>query len=151
MSSPHRILQVFNRQRARPIPREAVRRVIEGVLDGYRLSAELGIHFIHPRESALLNERHLNHEGPTDILTFDQGSAPDCLRGELFICVAEAERQAREFRTSWRQELLRYVIHGILHLRGFDDLDPEKRRVMKREENRLVRKWVAAPRKRPQP
>ncbi|MBL9176262.1 MAG: rRNA maturation RNase YbeY [Verrucomicrobiales bacterium] len=151
MSSPHRIVQIFNRQRARPIPKEAVLRVVDRVLDGNQLSAELGIHFISPRESALLNRRHLNHEGPTDILTFDQGGSPDCLRGELFICVEEADRQAREFRTTWRQELLRYVIHGILHLRGFDDLDPAGRRVMKREENRLVRKWVAAPRKRPRP
>ena len=126
-------------------------RVAQGVLDGYHLSAELGVHFITARESALLNERHLNHEGPTDILTFDQGSSPDFLRGELFICVSEAERQAGEFRTSWRQELLRYVIHGMLHLRGFDDLDPGKRRIMKREENRLVRKWVGEPRTRPEP
>lgn len=126
-------------------------RVVNGVLDEAGLSAELGIHFIGPRESALLNERHLAHEGPTDILTFDQGSTPDSLRGELFICVAEAERQAKEFRTPWRQELLRYVIHGILHLRGFDDLDPAKRRIMKREENRLVRKWVSLPRNRSRP
>jgi rRNA maturation RNase YbeY len=109
------------------------------------------VHRIESSRSSTASARHLNHEGPTDILTFDQGTSPDCLRGELFICVAEAERQAMEFRTSWREELLRYVIHGLLHLRGFDDLSPSKRRVMKREEDRLVRKWVATPRKRPQP
>lgn len=151
MSSPHRILQIFNRQRARPIPSAAVTRTVNGVLDEAGVSAELGIHFIPARESAVLNGRHLAHEGPTDILTFDQGSTPTRLRGELFICVAVAERQAKEFRTSWRQELLRYVIHGILHLRGFDDLDPAKRRVMKREENRLVRKWVPLPRNSSRP
>jgi probable rRNA maturation factor len=58
--------------------------------------------------------------------------------------VPEAVRQAAEFGTTWEAELLRYVIHGILHLRGYDDLEPAKRRVMKREENRLVRKLASS-------
>ena len=90
-----------------------------------------------------LNQQFLQHEGSTDIITFDHGSTPERLFGEMFICVAEAERQAKAFGTTWQAELRRYVIHGILHLRGYDDLEPAKRRVMKREENRLVRKLVA--------
>jgi rRNA maturation RNase YbeY len=62
------------------------------------------------------------------------------LAGELFICLDDAVKQAREFRTTWQEELARYVIHGLLHLRGFDDLEPAARRVMKREENRLLRR-----------
>jgi probable rRNA maturation factor len=58
----------------------------------------------------------------------------------LFICLDDAVKQAREFRTTWQEELARYVIHGLLHLRGFDDLEPAARRVMKREENRLLRR-----------
>jgi probable rRNA maturation factor len=48
-------------------------------------------------------------------------------------------KQAREFRTTWQGELARYVIHGLLHLCGHDDLSPKPRRKMKREENRLLR------------
>ena len=48
-------------------------------------------------------------------------------------------KQAGEFGTAWPEELARYVIHGLLHLHGYDDLEPAKRRVMKREENRLVK------------
>ena len=61
------------------------------------------------------------------------------LHGEIFICVDEAVVQARRFRASWQSELVRYVIHGVLHLRGFDDLHPAGRRKMKREEDRLLR------------
>jgi len=64
------------------------------------------------------------------------------LHGEIFICVDDAVAQAREFRTSWQSELARYLIHGILHLRGYDDLSAAARRRMKREENRLLR-WIA--------
>jgi probable rRNA maturation factor len=61
------------------------------------------------------------------------------VHGEIFISIDDAKSQAREFRTSWQSELARYVIHGVLHLRGFDDLRPADRRKMKREENRLLK------------
>ncbi len=62
------------------------------------------------------------------------------LRGELFISVDDAVRQARDFGTSPGAELLRYLVHGVLHLRGYDDRVPAERRVMKRAEDRLVRR-----------
>ena len=61
------------------------------------------------------------------------------LQGELFVCLDDAVKQAKEFKTAWQSELTRYVIHGLLHLRGHDDLKPAARRVMKKEENRLLR------------
>jgi probable rRNA maturation factor len=54
--------------------------------------------------------------------------------------VDEALIQARRFRTSWQSEIVRYLIHGILHLQGFDDQRPADRRKMKREESRLLRR-----------
>jgi rRNA maturation RNase YbeY len=53
--------------------------------------------------------------------------------------VADAVKQAGEFKTTWQSEVVRYAVHALLHLRGYDDLQPAKRRVMKREENRLMR------------
>jgi len=47
--------------------------------------------------------------------------------------------QAKEFKSSWQAEVVRYVVHGVLHLLGYDDLKPALRRRMKREENRLMR------------
>jgi len=142
VSTPPIELVVTNTQRVRPVPRAAVRRLVAGYLASEGLAADLAIHFISARRSALLNRRHLDHEGPTDILTFDLGSTDRRLHGELFICVAEAVRQAPLFGTCWREELLRYVLHGLLHLQGHDDQDPVGRRAMKRAENRLVARWV---------
>ncbi len=132
---------ISNRQRDRKVDTQSLRSLVEQVQAETGQSAELGLHLVGARRSAEVNERFLGHEGPTDIITFDQGSTPDRLCGELFICVAEAVRQAREFGTTWNDEVRRYVIHGILHLRGFDDLEPGARRLMKREENRLVRRF----------
>ncbi len=63
--------------------------------------------------------------------------------GELFVCVDEAMTQAKRFRCTWQAEIVRYIVHGVLHLLGHDDLKPEPRRRMKREENRLVRRLGA--------
>ena len=109
-------------------------------------AAELGFHFVSAAEMARVNWQFLQHEGSTDVITFDysvssvgSGVRTECLSGEAFICVADAVKQAGEFKTTWQSEVVRYAVHALLHLRGYDDLQPAKRRVMKREENRLMR------------
>ena len=54
-----------------------------------------------------------------------------CIR-DRFICVDDAVAQAKEFETDWWSEMVRYLIHGVLHLLGYDDLQPDLRRAMKR-------------------
>jgi rRNA maturation RNase YbeY len=61
------------------------------------------------------------------------------LYGEIFVCVDEAVWQAQKFGASWQSEVVRYIVHGILHLLGFDDASVAARRKMKREENRRLR------------
>jgi len=72
------------------------------------------------------------------VITFDHSGGKD-LNGEIFVCPAVTIEQAREYRTSWQEELVRYCVHGLLHLRGYDDVRAADRRKMKREEDRVVR------------
>ena len=58
--------------------------------------------------------------------------------GEIFICLDEAVSQARRFRTTWQSELVRYVVHGVLHLLGYDDAASRARRRMKKAEDTLL-------------
>jgi len=131
-----------NRQKDGPLQVRSLRRLTLDLLEAMGLEAELGFHFVSPREMAQVNWRFLQHEGSTDVITFDYGSTAERLHGECFISVADAVAQAEAFGTMWTDEVVRYVIHGILHLRGYDDLEPPLRRTMKREENRWVR-WAA--------
>jgi probable rRNA maturation factor len=144
-------LALLNRQRTKKINTRLLREIVEQVFVELKIesveSVELGISLVGAREMTLLNETFLKHEGSTDIITFDYqepgtGSRkPELkLHGELFICVDEAILQAKRFRSTWQSEIVRYVVHGILHLLGHDDLKPALRRRMKREENRLVRR-----------
>ena len=136
-------LLLRNRQRVRAVDSPLLRRIARNLLEeklavtGY----ELGIHLVAAPEMARLNEAFLQHTGSTDVITFNHSEDPEPfqLHGEIFICLDDAVKQSRAFRTTWQSELVRYVIHGVLHLRGFDDLTPSKRRVMKLEENRLLR------------
>jgi len=139
--NPH-ILEIDNRQEDRPVDLRKLRAWTLAALESMGCTAELGIHLVGAQEMAQVNWDYLRHQGSTDVITFDYGSTPGRLHGECFICVADAVAQAEEFGTTWSEEVLRYVIHGILHLRGYDDLEPGLRRTMKREENRWVR-WVA--------
>jgi len=87
-----------------------------------------------------LNERFLQHAGSTDVITFDYvepGSEP-LLHGELFLCVDEAKVQSTRYATTWQSELVRYLVHGVLHLCGYDDRTTAQRRKMKAAENRLL-------------
>ena len=104
-------------------------------------SFELGIYLVEADKISQLNQTFLSHAGPTDVITFDYATGPgeDVLHGEIFICVDEAICQARRFRTTWPTELVRYVVHGILHLVGHTDLHRTARRKMKREEDRVLR------------
>jgi probable rRNA maturation factor len=140
-------LQLRNRQRDRSINLPLLRQICTALLEDLLNFSEyeLAIHFVSARMMTQLNEKFLNHIGPTDVITFDfrEGYDPALaerqLAGEIYICVAVAEKQAVEFATTWKEEVARYIAHGVLHLIGHDDLVLEKRRQMKREENRLVK------------
>ncbi len=144
-----RSLAIANRQRTVSLNTRLLRLVTKTLLDDL-LNLEqfdLSIILVRSKEMAQINQTYLQHEGSTDIITFDYSDTSTldprpstlALHGELFICIDDAIAQAREFRTTWQSELARYVIHGVLHLRGYDDIRAADRRKMKREENRLVK------------
>jgi len=146
-------LYLRNRQRAVPLDGRFLRTLARAALAQPEFArqswAELGIHLVGDRRMSALNARHLGHAGPTDVITFDYGTAPvggpvpggRC--GDLFIGVPEALRQARIFHTSWPAEVVRYLVHGLLHLCGYDDTTPAARRRMRQAEDRLLRRLAA--------
>jgi probable rRNA maturation factor len=141
-------LVIANRQRRKKINSRRLREITEALLEELKITdAELGINLVGAREMTLVNETFLQHAGATDVITFDhtekrkvKGGKQKQIHGELFICVDVAVAQAKEFKTEWQSEVVRYVVHGVLHLLGYDDMKPALRREMKREENRLVRR-----------
>ena len=151
---------IASRQRTRKINRRFLKQITSALLDDLEIEkAELGIHLVAVPEMTRLNVKFLGHAGSTDVITFDyqnesRAGSPSptdgahemtrpALHGDIFVCVDEAVWQARKFRTRWQSEVARYVVHGVLHLLGFDDSSAGARRKMKRQENRWLRELAS--------
>ena len=132
-------LSVRNQQRRYSVASREARKATKLLLNELlHISAfDLSILFVNENRMTQLNQTHLQHKGPTDIITFDYCTRT-LLHGELVICPAIASEHARKYRASLGRELARYVIHGVLHLQGFDDKTTSERHKMKHEENRLL-------------
>ena len=158
-------IAAVNRQRTRKINLRLLKKIANALLTELEIEkAEMGICLAAAPEMTRLNETFLKHKGLTDVITFDYGlgvppsgdskrgvvpaqnnrlkPGHQTLHGEIFVCVDEAVLQARKFGTSWQSEIVRYIIHGVLHLLGFDDSSVGARRKMKREENRRLREMT---------
>jgi probable rRNA maturation factor len=148
-------ITIVNRQRAQKINLRFLRQIADALLADLKIEdAELGVHLVAALEMTRLNEKFFRHQGSTDVITFnytDDGSAGcpkpgaigtsrPTLHGEIFICVDEAVVQASHFKTNWQSEVVRYIVHGVLHLLGYDDSRSREWRKMKLAENRLLRR-----------
>lgn len=92
-----------------------------------------------------VNRAFLRHDYPTDIITFPLEESP--LEAELLIGAGVLRRQAGEYGVPVGTELARLIIHGVLHLTGFDDRDEASRTRMKAREDELLEMFLALDRK----
>ena len=101
-----------------------------------------------------LHQRFMNDRTTTDVLTFplDVDNGGRTISGEVYVCVPEARRRAKELGSRARDEVLLYALHGMLHLCGFDDRTPAGFTRMHRTEDRILARIgvgaVFQPRKR---
>ena len=113
-----------------------------------RADAELSIALVDDATIAELNRRYRGKAGPTDVLSFSQlegehGELAGNLLGDVVISLETAARQARSAHRGLDSEVVRLLVHGILHLLGHDHEHDDEARVMQRLERRL-RRVVAA-------
>jgi probable rRNA maturation factor len=93
-----------------------------------------------------LNEQYLGHEGATDVITFDLAAEAEAalvveeplVIGEIYVSLPVAERASCQYSTGLSYEVMLYIVHGLLHLAGEDDLTPEARRGMRAAEKRVM-------------
>lgn len=122
----------------RPLTDQAVRRVVRQTLAHARQRfGELSIVFVNDAFLRRMHAQWLNDPSPTDVISFDL-SDERRRAGELYISVPCARRLARERGVSTERELALYVVHGILHLCGWDDHQPGPRARMRRSEARVM-------------
>ena len=128
-----------------PISRRAIVDAARATLRGERVrNALLSIALLDRSSMARLNRRHLGHAGATDVISFgfDRPSRTDPVIGDIYIAPDVGRANARARGTPVGEELTRLVVHGTLHVLGYDHPDGEERErsPMWRKQERIVRR-----------
>ena len=133
-----------------PIARRQVADIARTVLRAEKVrSGRLSIAFVDDEQIARLNRQHLGHRGPTDVISFKLADASEGLVGDIYIAPGVARRNAAEQGIRVRDEVRRLVVHGVLHVVGYDHPDGAGRYnspMWTRQEqllNKLVRRGAA--------
>ncbi|MCK5892470.1 MAG: rRNA maturation RNase YbeY [Aeromicrobium sp.] len=133
----------------------ALTRLCRFVMRRMRLhpATELTVRLVEPDTIATLNEQWMGKKGPTDVLSFpmdeltpgrDDEEAPEGYLGDIALCPQVAEQQAPAAGHSTSDEVDLLLVHGILHLLGYDHAEPEEHREMFGLQGRLLVEWQRA-------
>jgi probable rRNA maturation factor len=133
-------VRVANAHSGAQCPGALVVRCVRAVMRGEACrKGEISVVCVSDSVSRRMNRRYLGHDYATDVLSFPLGEG-DAVEGEIYVNLDRARVQARRFAVSRTQELARLVVHGTLHLLGYDDGVPRDRERMRaREDHYLAR------------
>ena len=85
-----------------------------------------------------INKKYLGHDYYTDIITFDHKDTEDNVEGDLYISSERIKENAKNFGVKTEEELIRVVIHGVLHLIGYKDKSKKEKMIMTQKENKYI-------------
>ncbi|HRY63411.1 MAG TPA: rRNA maturation RNase YbeY [Patescibacteria group bacterium] len=129
----------LNNSVKKPLPQSAIINFLRSSLSYLKLyNVELSVAFVAEPVSRRLNRSYRGLDHSTDILSFVFAKDKKNLDGELVICYAVALRQARESGHALRQEIMRLLAHGLLHLIGYDHQRTKETAAMEKMENILL-------------
>ena len=120
-------IDICNRQRFLPLERRRLQAAVRAVLidAGFR-HGEVSVAVVDDATITRLHRQFLGDPDPTDVLSFLFERSDESIEGEVVVSAETAEANARRYRSTPAEELLRYVIHGTLHIVGHDDRTPRQ-------------------------
>ncbi|MCH7819120.1 MAG: rRNA maturation RNase YbeY [Candidatus Marinimicrobia bacterium] len=115
---------------------EAVISAISSVLDGEDKDYNtVSVLLVSDDEIKEVNKKYLGHDQTTDVVTFPLHEKSEPIEGEIYVSLQTTERNSKTYNNSHSNEIIRVVIHGILHLAGYEDSTSESREEMKKKED----------------
>ena len=140
-------VDVANEQARHEVDRPRLCAAIDAVLRAEGIStATISLAIVDDTNMQALNRRWLSHDYPTDVLSFVLEQSTESLEGEIIVSADTAAAAAERFDWSVGDEMLLYVIHGALHLVGYDDREPADRDKMRQRECEFLGRFGLAPR-----
>ena len=133
---------VINRQRLLKLISDEIKLLARYVLENEKISNDVGINIMFVRNNVIrkYNKDFLNKDYPTDVISFE-GNINDGSAGDIIISVEKAAEYATQNNIDVNEELARYIIHGILHCLGYEDIIDKERRVMFKRQEELLKKY----------
>jgi probable rRNA maturation factor len=130
-----------------PLGAERVERAVAWALAAEGVEeAEVSVAILDDEQIARLNREYLDHEGPTDVISFPLHAPGQPVLGDIYIGAEQARRQAAELGVELAEEVLRLALHGTLHVLGYDHPEGEEREEtpMYRRQEELLRGFLAS-------
>lgn len=132
-------IEVSNQQTKHRLQVRKLKEIVRTILQNEDVaSAEISIAIVDDPTMHALNRQYLNHDYPTDVLSFVLHSDEERLEGEIIVSADTAASACAEYGWSAFEELSLYVIHGTLHLVGYDDHRPRDRKEMRAKETEYL-------------
>ena len=131
-----------NKQRKKKIGQKWFKKVIEQIKKETNVSkcnSEINVVFVNDRYIKFLNKKYLNRDYPTDVISFTYSRRRNKICGDIFISIPRAVAQSSRYKHSFHKELAFLIIHGFLHLLGYDHMKPYQKIRMNRKAEKILR------------
>lgn len=132
------MVEIANLQKHYEINKSKIRKVVKVVLNKEVKSAKLSIAFVDNEEIKRLNERFLGSNEVTDVIAFPLNNKEDILSGEIVVSVETAVEVANRKKSNVEGEIILYLVHGILHLLGYNDNNKKNAKIMHEKESEIL-------------
>ncbi len=135
-SATEGLLQIYK------INKRAVLNLLKNFFKYYKLDKSIiSINFTTDKEIIFLHKKYFSKNKTTDVITLDWSEGKN-IEGEIFINLVQAKRQAIIYKQTIQKEIARLVIHGLLHLLGYDDVTIKKQKTMISKQEFLISKFL---------
>lgn len=134
-------IEVYNTQKNMRISSRAVKKIINAVMSlENRVCDELSVHFITTKKISELHAMYFQDSSTTDCISFPMDEHDThtgySILGEIFVCPETAIHYAQKHAVNPYEECTLYIVHGLLHLLGYEDVKPQLKKTMRRAEKR---------------
>ncbi|MDT8400505.1 MAG: rRNA maturation RNase YbeY [Bacteroidales bacterium] len=113
--------------------------IVQVIRSEGKRTGDLNFFFLSDEDLRVINNEFLNHDYYTDVITFNYGTG-ETIKGEIYMSIDTIRKNSHIYGTGIRDEILRVMVHGTLHLLGYDDKDKEGKALMRRKEDYYLSK-----------
>ena len=132
-------VEIANLQKHYKIKDSIIKRVVREVIGKKSYSAKLSIAFVDNNEIKRLNKKYFNSDDITDVIAFPLDNHKNALNGEIVVSVETAVYTAVKENVNIEGEIILYVVHGLLHLLGYSDVERDDAVVMHEKESNILK------------